>query len=147
MTNKSSAPLKIGSRVGVMYNEEYERIELPSDKGYHEKVTPCYGKIIGLVDQERVNIKWDDYSPITQTCLYHSELLSEKELRSVRSTMEKEWDKKLSSFQKQMASITTEIVNASKLVKNIPDAKLYDVVHSIYSALDRCGWNSSSFQC
>lgn len=146
MATKNSTTFKVGDRVGVMFDDYDNRIVLPHEKHYAIAIA-CYGTVSSLVDTERVIIKWDYAAPISQTCLYCNELQTEKALQQQRSTMEKEWNATLKEVNQKISSIAQDITNVSKLTKNIPEERLYEAVHSIYYALDRCGWQASSFQC
>lgn len=143
---KNTTKFKVGDRVAVLFDQDRERIVFTSDGRY---ALPCFGEVVELIDDERVSIRWDEYSPIAFTMFHHSDLQSEKQFKAQQAILEKDFHKLQDTFALKMKEINRLVKEADKEVrsKGLPEEYMLDTIRSLYSTLNICGWNQSSMMC
>lgn len=143
---KNTTKFKVGDRVAVLFDQDRERIVFTSDGRY---ATPCFGEVVELIDDERVSIRWDEYSPIAFTMFHHSDLQSEKQFKTQQAILEKDFRKLQDTFALKMKEINRLVKEADKEIRSnrLPEEYMLDTIRSLYSTLDICGWNQSSMMC
>jgi len=134
----------VGSRVAhiVDMEEEYGS-EGPSE--------PYYGEVIALTTDDKLVVKWDsDYHQS-----YHSgpipldEVALEKDAKVEYTRLEEEFNEIVDALTTKMEEAGKFIKEAAKLAKEhgFELNEMSDVYYPLYNAMDKAGWNTSSFSC
>lgn len=140
---------KVDDRVGAFMDEDSGEL---MKARYTEDQAPVYGKIAEVTEDGKVTkIEWDDeYFNDDLSQAYNIKfLMLEEEMLETVSTLEKE-------FALCQKEITLKLKEASSIIKSANDlakkqgfklTDMYNAISPLYSALNACGWRTSSFNC
>lgn len=120
-----------------------------------------YGKVIAVLPNNKLLIKWDTnyhnqvkyengsetYEPIVMTS---TGIFLADEAKKKFSVLEKEYKAIEDQIKDKLKGAADLLKSANKLAisANIENlANMYDAIQPLYDAMDKCGWNTSSFNC
>jgi len=158
---------KEGDRVGAGVDEE---------GGFTKKLRydgefcdgPVFGKVTDVISATKVKVLWDDnylndhsdsFSKKTGKLLKSIPvpremdvkfLLPEEECKKKFSELEKEYEDIAVQVRAKLKEAGSLIKEANKLAKKAGAdslADMYDAIDPLESAMDACGWRSSSWSC
>jgi hypothetical protein len=156
-----------GERVGCAIDETGEcTAKVKYDGEYTDE--PIYGKVTDILPGGKVKVLWDDdnYNDHSQvfsktTGKLQSSLTVPREIPAKFLLPEAEMKAKFSSLEKEYEAVAKQIkvklVEAGKLIKEANKmakkagadslADMYDAIDPLESAMDSCGWRTSSWNC
>jgi hypothetical protein len=159
---KASKSFKVGDRVGATSDPD-------SGGGFTSKIEYagnsdlCFGKIVEVLSNDDVKVLWDNeyhndptYHPKTRELLRYDPamvkanvLLGETEVKKKYSELEKEYQVAATQVKLKLKEAGKLLREANKIAKKSGRelAEMYDAIDPLYSAMDACGWRTSSFSC
>lgn len=151
---KKVTEFKVGDRVGFPQYEDEDTGELTYGLRYEEYGDNIYGVITDVVSGGKLLVHWDDEDLNNEEPysgkLSANQLMLESEMKVKLSALEVEFkdvNKQIAQKMKDAAKLLRE---ANKLAKKqgYELANMYDAIDPLYSAMEACGWRtSSSFGC
>lgn len=158
---------KEGDRVGAGVDESGELTKkLRYDGEYSDG--PVFGKVVDVISAAKVKVLWDDdylndhsdvYSKTTGKLLKSIPvaaevdakiLLPEDECKKKYTELEKEYEAVAVQIRAKLKEAGALIKEANKMAKKAGAeslADMYDALDPLESAMDACGWRSSSWSC
>lgn len=142
--------LKVGDRVGTFVDEWGSSGEFSTKPIIRDDAGPEYGEVIDFNGASQVVVQWDnEFMNPKYSTQPISVLLYEDEMKARHSAIEKEFDKVSTEIRAKMKEAGKLLREANKLAKKQGQqlADMYDATDPLYSAMDACGWRTSSFDC
>jgi hypothetical protein len=153
---KAKKDFVIGDRVGRIekYNNDGDNIKARFDMD----CPPKFGAVSAIVSPLNVVVQWDppSWAPgriVKPEIVVSADLQTEASLKSSWSKMEAEMEAEFEVIERQVVAKLKEagklLREANKIAKKSGRnlAEMYDAIGPLYSAMDACGWNTSSFGC
>lgn len=156
-----------GQRVGCAIDEVGEfAADVRYDGEYCDG--PVYGKVTDILPGGKVKVLWDDDSyndhsevfskttgKLQSSVSVPSEiaakfLLPEAEMKAKFSQLEKEYEVVAKQIRAKLVEAGKLIKEANKMAKKAGAdslADMYDATDPLESAMDACGWRTSSWSC
>jgi hypothetical protein len=136
----------VGTRVGYVLDMEEE-----CDSGGPRE--PYYGVVSALTIDEptKLVITWDEsyaqqyYPPLVDL----EDVLPEEDVKEKYTRLEEEFNEIVDALTTKMEEAGKFIKEAAKLAKEhgFELNEMSDVYYPLYNAMDKAGWNTSSFSC
>ena len=149
---KVSKALVVGERVGRvedMLDHDGKKIKLCFDVA-----RPRFGVVTAVIaDTDKVTVSWD--APEWDPKRVNEEIVSSKDLY-LEAALKKAWSKLEADFAVIEQQVADKLKEASKLLREANKiakksgkelSEMYDAIGPLYSAMDACGWRTSSFGC
>lgn|SRR5574337_395352 len=157
----------VGQRVGCAVDESGE---LTAKLRYTGEYTdePAFGEIVEVLAGGKVRVQFDNEYMNDREVLYDQKtgkqkkitvkpatlnaswLLPEKELKAKFSQLEEEYESVAKEIRVKLAEAGKLIKEAHKMAKKAGAeslADMYDATDPLESAMDVCGWRTSSWNC
>ena len=142
----------VGDRVGDIEYEDYNTGDLKYGLRYEEYDDREFGVITDVLSNGKVSVKWDsDYLNSNENYnkpLDPKQLMLESEIKTKLPILEKEYNdvcKQISVKMKEAGKLLREANKMAKKTGN--ELANMDAIDPLYSAMDACGWRTSSFGC
>ena len=141
---KKSNLYAVGTRVAhIIDMEEGYTSEGPCE--------PAYGVITALTTDDRLVVKWDGdyYQSHNSAPISLDEIALEADAKSEFTRLEEEFSKISDALAAKLEAAGKLVVEAAKLAKKhgLELNEMYDTYQPLYDAMDKAGWNTSSFNC
>jgi hypothetical protein len=160
MTQKEKYIFNVGDRVAVSLNHNGD---LSTKFVYDGNHGLEYGEVISVLPKNKLLILWEaaylnhsNYSTKTGKYTYEPKIMNSngilpaKDAEEQFSVLEKEFKKIEKEIKDKLENAAKLIIEADKLASKATDGTLsdmYDAISPLYDAMDKCGWNTSSFSC
>ncbi len=159
--------LKVGQRVGCGVDESGDlTAKLRYDGEYSDG--PVFGKVVEILTNGKVKVQFDDQYMNETEVLYDQKTGKEKSRVTKPATVDAKWlapeadvKAKFSDLEKEYEVVAKQVraklAEAGKLIKEAHKmakkagadslAEMYDATDPLESAMDACGWRTSSWNC
>jgi len=156
-----------GQRVGAATDESGDfTAKLRYDGEYSDG--PVFGKVVDVISATKVKVLWDDDYLNEHSQVFNKTtgklvksvsvaremdtklLLPEAEIKAKYSELEKEYEVVAVQIRAKLKEAGVLIKEANKMAKKAGAdslADMYDATDPLESAMDACGWRTSSWNC
>lgn len=115
-------------------------------------ITIADPRVDPVTGEEKVYVQWDldRYKQPNPEEIVTQNLLLEADGKSKIAKLENEWNNAEVEVKEKLKAAAELISGAAKIADNVGCDSLldmYDAIRPLYNAMDRAGWNTSSFGC
>jgi hypothetical protein len=141
----------IGDRVGAAYGYYDGGFDKkPVFNG--EESNLVFGTVTDITSRGKIMVKWDSAwvaKKEDNLLLDHERLMTEEEAKTKSNTLEQEFRAVEKQVKAKMAEAGAAITEAKHLASEagLSLSEMYDATGPLYSAMDDCGWHTSSLGC
>lgn len=134
----------IGDRIG-----QVESLDENGKLRYHPDDEACFGTITDVLANGQVMVKWDDSWMSSNYPVDTSELHGEDALKEKLSALEVAFKKVQDEVKNKMKDAAKAILDAQKVARaaGFDLNELEDAIAPLEGAMDKCGWQTSSWYC
>lgn len=136
---------EVGDRIGMPDDYDGKKLRYNPDED-----SVYYGTILDLPSNGRVMVKWDDsWMNDDAESIELKDLFHEAELKEKMSVLEAAFEQVEKDVKDKMKEAAVALLDAQKIAKKggFDLIDLYNATSTLEKAMDKCGWNSSSFHC
>lgn len=116
---------------------------------FHPDSELYFGVVSKVLTDDKVMVKWDDKYMSSDYPVDTSDLFHEEELKEKFSKLEAKFKEVESKVKESIKLAAKSLLDAQKIAKaaGLDLSELYDAVAPLESAMDKCGWQTSSLHC
>jgi hypothetical protein len=153
---KVSKDFKVGDRV-ARFEQQYNDNDEPIKPRFDAENYPIFGVITGVIFNSapaQVVVKWDP-PEWDRKRVMDPKIVPAKDLQ-LEAPLKASWSKMEAEFELLEKQVADKLKEAGKLLREANKiakksgrdlAEMYNAIDPLYSAMDACGWRTSSFSC